>query len=781
MDTNKSIKLPFQVETKRIIEILSTEIYDSPLALLRENLQNAYDAVLMRKINSDEDYMPCIKLTINGKKLQIEDNGIGMNLETLRNNFWKAGSSGKRNNDLAQKAGVIGTFGIGAMANFGVCEILEILTTSEDSKFTYHSKAIRENLKIGEDCIDTEELPNNGHLGTTITATLDDKKIIDVTTCIKYLHPYIEYLRIPVYINNNIYSQNDSDRSYNENIKNAAFNFALKNISFSGFSYDLEGYALSNSIIYVRIKNISYQNRKEIGSMVLNQASPNIMTYRNFFGLSPIPVSESYNFGGFVNLSFLSPTAGREALSRESISLLTNLLSSIEYQVTVALSESETSNTNISFQRYIVKKSLTSLGKNVTIRVSPESKELKLSEIGNYNKLKTKSFYTGSNATSIELFANENNDLFLPSPSNPRRQIQLYFLNQKNVRQQGDDVQIIKEYKKEELSISEGTILFKITNVIIDDYLIKDAIVLFADISHGVTTLVVKEPDYLKIYIAKNSPSILQLSHYYEIDYSVLNGFIKDYVRMHLYQKFSQYVPSATKQGADALHKLLLKNRELFKIEEEDQGELKTIIADYLQGEIDFSQVVKLTSAISRSFTQTLVANQIGYLEEAIPDLIQEDLPAEQKMVNHKDVNLEAMPPLLREDSSTPLKLLHAKESLPQLNNFKLFIAVSDRLFKRDKDFFYEPHTTKIIWGTHKVVFIFGHVSNKITLYYDIELKDKIDEKNIGGGHFATTTIITKDKIFIPIPDMLKESFLLDKNNTTREFFIRYDIITTVD
>ena len=35
----------FQVETKRVLQILAREIYDSPLALIRENVQNAYDAV----------------------------------------------------------------------------------------------------------------------------------------------------------------------------------------------------------------------------------------------------------------------------------------------------------------------------------------------------------------------------------------------------------------------------------------------------------------------------------------------------------------------------------------------------------------------------------------------------------------------------------------------------------------------------------------------------------------------------------------------------------------
>ena len=41
-------KLNFQIEVHRVLEILSNDIYDSSYALLRENIQNAYDAVLMR-------------------------------------------------------------------------------------------------------------------------------------------------------------------------------------------------------------------------------------------------------------------------------------------------------------------------------------------------------------------------------------------------------------------------------------------------------------------------------------------------------------------------------------------------------------------------------------------------------------------------------------------------------------------------------------------------------------------------------------------------------------
>jgi molecular chaperone HtpG len=41
-------RIAFDVQTDRILQILASEIYDSPKAFLRENVQNAYDAILMR-------------------------------------------------------------------------------------------------------------------------------------------------------------------------------------------------------------------------------------------------------------------------------------------------------------------------------------------------------------------------------------------------------------------------------------------------------------------------------------------------------------------------------------------------------------------------------------------------------------------------------------------------------------------------------------------------------------------------------------------------------------
>jgi len=121
-------KIPFRVDLNRIVELLARQIYQSPLALLRENCQNAYDAILQRQYKGDV-FEPEIHVTISTHEIIVADNGIGMTKSELINNYWHAGASGK-NTAAARAAGVVGTFGIGAMANFGVATELWVETES---------------------------------------------------------------------------------------------------------------------------------------------------------------------------------------------------------------------------------------------------------------------------------------------------------------------------------------------------------------------------------------------------------------------------------------------------------------------------------------------------------------------------------------------------------------------------------------------------------------------------------------------------------------------------
>ena len=42
---------PIEVDLERILPILAREIYTSPFAFLRENVQNAFDAIRMQRLS----------------------------------------------------------------------------------------------------------------------------------------------------------------------------------------------------------------------------------------------------------------------------------------------------------------------------------------------------------------------------------------------------------------------------------------------------------------------------------------------------------------------------------------------------------------------------------------------------------------------------------------------------------------------------------------------------------------------------------------------------------
>src|SRR3989338_676392 len=136
-----------------------------------------------------------------------------MNKDVVSNNFWKAGSSGK-NNEIAQNAGVVGTFGIGAIANFGVCKSIKVITHFVEGNETIETFAKRESLSITEECIEIRTIEEEREAVTQIIAELDDSLNLSVQGAISYLNPYIKHLNIPVIINGTNISQNKSSDFY---------------------------------------------------------------------------------------------------------------------------------------------------------------------------------------------------------------------------------------------------------------------------------------------------------------------------------------------------------------------------------------------------------------------------------------------------------------------------------------------------------------------------------------------------------------------------------------
>ena len=766
--------IKFEIDTGKVLSLLSNEIYDSPYALLRENVQNAYDAILMRQ--QKEAFSPMIRVTIEGTTIIIEDNGIGMEAETVENNYWKAGSSGK-NNEEARKAGVVGTFGIGAMANFGICSKLQVETHYVGSNKTIVSYANRNELKIGEKCIITEERIETKKPGTKVVATVDGSIALNIASAKEYLRQYVQYLSIPVMFNGEIISQKyyyHSDLYQKDFVREGVVNTPVFNCS-----YKIYVAKFNEGRVAIYADNIVIGNTAIKGDIYLEQNRVGAtMGLRNGFGLAEVPLQSYFGLTGIVNLTYLVPTAGRDSLNRESVDMVGKIVSQLEEKAALFLSELDICDNNKAFLNYVFTKRRFELASKIQISTSENGEFLCLGNLATSMNGKNVFYYTGTDRSIIMRYTNENTVLLITSKDYPRHNIQLEMLRRRGITPVPDHPTVTKRYDHMDLSSGEFAFILRITTTLKEDYFLPDAKVNLADISHGVANLVQKEDSNLLIDIARNSENVANVVRIYEQDIRLFDGFVKDYVRNYLYQQISAYVPSSTKQGADALYRMLLKNRELYTIDTDEKGEIESLMAKYIAGEVKFEEVIKQTVASGTRQQQKVSTQQIGQVENELSrlNLVGGDQNQAEKPVVNPGI---AMPPIKMVDSKTSMKILRADGEYPQLNNHKLFLALSDRLFERQREFFLDPHITRVIWGAHKILYIFTHASGRLTLYYEIEMKHKLLGDSTGGRTVPTTSLIFQNRIFIPVIPELEDSFEVTQSSLS--FYVRFDLISDLE
>lgn len=763
-------QIKFEVETQRVLEILSREIYDSPLALLRENVQNAYDAVLMRCARDDADLMTGrIDITLHGSLLRIKDNGIGMTEEVLRNNFWKAGSSGKHT-QLASKAGVIGTFGIGAMANFGISTKLELITRSKDSGETLTSIALRETLSIAEECISLNRSVDEREEGTEVTITVEPQAPLTEQQAKQYLQGYIRYVPVQIFFNGELISNQVLNTSVPFSTEKL-LDLGVHKTQISGFGFCVHVGVNPQGLVRAEVTNVRLSNNDMMGSMLLSQGSGNIMGYRNFFGLANIPVSTHFQLGGIANLSFLTPTAGREALGRESIAQVQQIVSATEKIIAEQIAKTDFADRSAVFQSYITAHNRYDLAGNVTVEVHPERESVRLVDVRQHTANRQLHYYAGRDPGMIQQFSTAESALIVISQANPRRQIQSQFVtNTLQIAAIPDQATVTREYSPRELTIAEAALSIRISTTLADDYFLNDFQVQFVDITHGVQFLVEGDQQKGRLRIARNCAPVRPLLECYATAPDVFSAFVKDFVRSHIYPHVKPLVPSSTQGGADALRQILKRNRELYRYEDSDLGELEPILSDYLAGEMSLGEAIRKARNSSRPQRQSVRVEQVGNVEAVIQDVVDSPIATTENAPE-----TEPRPAIIREDTECPYKILTTTTQYQNLNNFTLFLGLSDKLFKRESIFFKSPHTTRVMWGGHRVIYIFDHPSGSITLYYDIELRTSLSQNQANGMMLPTTTLILKNRLFVPIPSELEDEFRIFEG--AKQFYVNFDTI----
>lgn len=766
--------IPFNIQIDRVLDLLCSQIYDSPLSLLRENVQNAYDAILQRLYIDANFKDPVIRITIDGDSLSIYDNGIGMDEEGLKTHYWTAGSSGK-NTPEAQKAGVVGTFGVGAMANFGVCTELNVESKLYGTDITWISGVKKAELSLNENCIHISESSNRRtDFGTTVLVTISSGFILNKDNALNYLKSYVRYLSIPVYLNDELISQDSYDIALSAN----CIDSGVVHYKDSLFEFDYR-IILNNGVPVLpqcKITNLTYNNLELKGDICLNASDSVLFGLRNSFGLAPIPVNSVFHLNGIINLLMLKPTAGREAVSRESTSFVSKLVKIADDIVANEIAKYPLANNSRELHAYIRCYRRYDLAGFIEIPVGKSEVNIKLKDVQKIIDGKTVYYFKGNNKDTIESLKDNSNLILTFSNDHNRANIQQQVLINKSIPEIKDDVRITKIYDELELTSEEIAILMRTRMVIEDDYSLSNFRLSYADISHGLSINVQeKEKGLIHIFFSRSSTEFDYLKTIYKDNYALFEQFIKDMVRTRLYPRFSNYLPSATKEGADALFAYFQKKRELFTIENGDLGDVGDMMNDYLAGKKSMQDIINVARFNKQKQKQEVNARNIGSVSDVLGGT-----PNSQPNTQNNDIDpCMPMPPIMRLDKSIDFKVLKTDAINHDLNNIKLFLSLSDKLYRDYAEFFYQPHTTNVIWSMHRVIFFFTHASNNLTLYYQLDLDKPLGNNVKGAKTIPTTTIITKNKIFIPIVEEMVDYF--NVTHGVLKFMVRYDSVRNTD
>lgn len=757
-------RIPLRVDVQRVIEVLASQIYQSPLALLRENTQNAFDALLMR-IHRRDDFDPAIVVEVTPRVIKISDNGIGMTYEGVRSNFWQAGSSSK-NTPEARAAGVVGTFGIGAMANFGVASLLKVVTESAVNGERTETSAERATLSTHEDCIEMISQLPQGTPGTVVTAETPESTPINVTDATTYITSFVRHVAIPVTVNGTLVSQEPLDSQWPgpKPVWSDADRIALA----GGLTATVQVRAGANGQLWVDITEVRDGTKNLDGRLVLSQGAQRLRTLRSGFGLATVGVSSVYGFGGVADLPMLQPTAGREALSDYSMQLLQGLVQSVESWVSERFAHQPMADMNVQFIEWARRNGRVDLCSQLQLTQLPGNEKLTLAEIrGRSTQEHPMNFYAGRDDQVVRAFASEESPLLVGSQRNPRRACEQAFLAQYcHVVQVSEGPQITEIYSQNTRPLDELAIAHRVSDTLERDYFLPAEIVL-GKITHNVPALVVTSKAVPQIALDPSGQSFSVLKELYANEYSAFGSFAKDFVRTVVFPQIENLVPSSTREGATAFLKRIRSKTDLFEYELADRQHLESIWADYYRGDITFEEA----TIRSRSATQgsVQIVSTSADVTDIVPDLVtnQESLPGTRAG--------QPLPAIHRPEVKTDAPILTIDGKNPALNGFRCFLALSDRVMAEKGSFFLQPHRTTVLWGGQKVLFVFQHHSDVFGLYYDVQ-SDELVSPQSGGGESPTSTLMLGSRVFIPVPEPIHASFI-PTAGTTKRLVVRGEVL----
>ncbi|MDL2279917.1 ATP-binding protein [Desulfovibrio sp. OttesenSCG-928-G11] len=349
------------IDFESVLRIISKQIYETPLAFLRENVQNAVDAVLIqahREQANPADSQYRIDIMVNGHQISIRDNGIGMTKDELQTLYWTIGASGKRTQE-ATAAGCVGTFGIGGFANFGVCSKLEVISKTEAAKrgtLTYLSQDDIQKAGAHIPRVTATDSDDAAPRGTIVVGHLRNDPNLEEMR--RYLRDFVRFVPIAVFFNGEKVSQSKfTDLDDKENLKEvsaSAQQWDNGNLSVFGRLFEDRGHTLVAAVEALSVDGqriaLSGQIRFEAGLLDV---------FKRGFKLCATQIPSTIGVTGRLDSDCFVPTAGRDSLDDATTALLGKITQALERAAVLTVLDSpERIAQHTRVFRYIIKHAL---------------------------------------------------------------------------------------------------------------------------------------------------------------------------------------------------------------------------------------------------------------------------------------------------------------------------------------------------------------------------------------------------------------------------------------
>ena len=721
---------PVGIEFQRVLGVLSKQIYETPLAFIRENVQNAVDAIRIQALREDSDPGDArfqIHVSIEGSQITVRDNGTGMSSHDLRHYFWTLGASGKRTQE-ARNAGCVGTFGIGGFANFGVCDRLEVISQTkadEQGTLTRLSESDIQDAGAAIPYVDSEPSTEAAPRGTVVIGYL--RKPPDQEELKQYLRDFARFVPTAVHFNKEKISQEQfSDVGDRENltaIGAGTEEWQEGELTISGRFFEDQKHSLTATIEALSIGtdpvNLTGHLRFENGP---------IDVFKRGFKLCAAKVGSTIGVSGRLDCDRFAPTAGRDSLDVSTASLLGRIALMLEkVAVEKVLERPDRIAQHTRIFRCIVQRNLIDRIENAVVRLADGS-ECTLGEVGKKAQHGGVSVFFGTTQKQAldQVMQARGHLVVILSSDRFRGTAERRYLEEFCAAKPFDGIIECAE-RYEQLTRFEKVFLSELEMSISKSYEVRDFQLIPGKLTEDIPVFL-KEPDGslpIEIFVDVKHQEIAKLEAlgYTPILYSLISTFCREYLGPFL----KKWSPRFFGDGALNMEFLAKRRSELWIL---------------LKDDIRVVRKGGQQQVVTRSDVQVI---RVGDAQ------------------NEEDAASEKIRPRI-------LKIVDMREGA-ELNGF--YLRIPDSAFNAYGDLLHDCDSRGVVWAGNRILYVASDAVNA-AFQYEVRLDEVVSAELNGSVRAEGAAELSQplqemyEGLYFPIPNVLEKFLVPGETNAIR-------------